>query len=441
MPSIRIANYRQEVEDAIEAAKSLDIAVAFASEQGLSFGYIKQKLTELLEKGGVLRVIVDLKLANTDPAFLAGLLNLEAKGFRVECRAYTIKADGIFHPKIYLFTLQDGSIRIILGSANWTKQAYSTNVEYGLVIQDYTRDKIIKSAKKFFQDLWESPNAKRIDSTSLEIYRKYWRRRRGLDRRAHTHSKSLWTELQENLATHELTPGLKWPTKDVAVLLGCLAARGSINRRQKIINITFRYGGGAYRHHGRRGFIGKGNISYKASRVVHLIPKDVANRISKVVFPAIPKVIKLGKWTYKVEVDCAKNPQLLDELKIFFANNVDYHSFHIPNQIMRAGRIFQKEFMRGYALACGLVSEGTYDPTHHHQVWLRPTTDNTAQFNEIIALLGRRLGIQAYEHRRTDRDVEIKVRCEAWLGIGFDIGWLDALVQEGARLNSALTPP
>lgn len=442
MPDIRIANYRQEIEDALEHARSVDVATAFASEQGLSFGHTKQKLIKLLKNGGTLRVILDLKLANTDPEFLAHLLSLRAKGFQVECQSYTVEADGIFHPKVYIFSLLNGSIRVISGSANWTQQAYTTNVEHGFVIQGDPEDIVINAALAFFDALWNSPNAKRIDSSSLDIYRNYWRRRRGLDRKVRKRSGHLWSKLQEYLtASQPEQLGFQWPTKDVAQFLGCLAARGFIDRRKKTMTIHFRYGGSAYKHAGRSGYIGKGNISYKASQVVHLIPKAVASRISKALTPATTRVVKLGKWTYEIRVNCNKNPQLLYKLKSFFGDSRNYHSFDVPRQIFGAEREFQEEFMRGYALACGLVSDGTYDPTHNHQVWLRPATENTIQFDQLIDLLQKHLGTPAYVHRRSTRDVAIKIRCESWLDIGFDIDWLDAIVEEGARLNGALAPP
>lgn len=87
------------------------------------------------------------------------------------------------------------------------------------------------------------------------------------------------------------------------------------------------------------------------------------------------------------------------------------------------------------------MSEGTYDPTHKEQVWLRPATKNTVQFTQLVDLLASRMGIPVYTHQRTDRDVAVKVRCEAWVDIGFGVDWLDALVEEGARLNREPDPP
>ncbi len=47
-----------------------------------------------------------------------------------------------------------------------------------------------------------------------------------------------------------------------------------------------------------------------------------------------------------------------------------------------------------------------------NHAWLRPPTENTTQFDQLVHLLQKRLGILAYVHRRSTRDVAIKVRCD-----------------------------
>lgn len=437
MPEIRVADYRHEIEETFDHAKSADIAVAFASHEGLRFGHIEDRLAKLLKAGGAVRILIDLRLANTHPDFLARVMDWQAKGLTVECRHYKA-AHGIFHPKVYIFRLHDDSARVIAGSANWTGDAYSVNVEYGLVLEGAPDDVLVAQAQQFFNELWESENAKTLDPDGLNIYRAYWRRRQGLERKARRRAGSIWARLEEHLAAAYPPPGFRWPGRDASFLLGALAARGAIDRPRQNLSIHFRYGGAAYCHNGRYGYIGKGQVGFEAAQVVPLVPEAVAARLIRVVAPAAPVVRQEGKWTYSVDVDCRQNPQLLDELRSFFGVASDYRSFQIPRQLFKANREFQDEFVRGYALACGLVSEGTYDPTYNHQVWLRPATANKVQFDQLADLLENSMGIAGYRHWRPIRDVEIKIRCEAFLEIGFGVDWLDALVEEGARLNEAL---
>ena len=441
MLSIRVADYRHEIEEAFGNAKSADIAVAFATDQGLRFGHVERELTNVLEAGGSLRVIVDLALANTHPNFLERLLDLQARRLKVECRSYASAAEGVFHPKLYIFLLNNDLVRVISGSANWTGQAYSTNIEHGLVFEGEPTETLISAAQAFFEGVWNSPNAKPIDSVGVQLYRAYWRRRQGLERKTRRRSSSQWNRLQEHLAATRLAPGFQWPSSDAAFLLGALAARGFIHRNIQMLSIEFRYGGGAYKHKGQQGYIGKGDVSYKADEVVPLVPEAVANRIKDVVAPAGVQVLRTGKWTYRIEIDASTHQSLLSELRSFFGTATSYQAFHIPRQILSADRELQDEFVRGYGLACALVSQGTSLPkSKNHQVWLRPATENTSQFNELVDLLEKSMGIPTYKHRRAKRDVEVKIRCESWLEIGFGVDWLDAIVEEGARLNNALAP-
>ncbi len=440
MLNIRVADYQKELDEALARAKSADIAVAFATSAGLRFRKIESNLASLLRAGGAVRIIIDLRLGNTHPDFLDRVLRWQARGLPVECRHYEVE-NGVFHPKLYIFHLDDDTVRVITGSANWTGKAHSTNVEHGVVLDGDLKKPMIAAARRFFDDLWASNNARVIDQSALDAYRNYWRRRQSLERKVRRRVNSAWGRLHERLTAAPPRPGFHWPSRDAAFLLGALAARGRLDRRGRSITIEFRYGGRAYKHNGRRGYIGKGNVSFEAENVVPLVPQVVASRIAPVVHPATPTVQQEGRATYFVTVDLHENGQLFDRLRRFFGEATNYRTFPIPPQILGGRRELQEEFMCGYGLASGLVSAGTYDPSHNHQVWLRPATENTQQFDQLVDLLVNTMGIPAYKHQRSYKDVAVKVLCENWMDIGFEVDWMDALVEEGARLNRELAPP
>ena len=440
MLNIRVADYQKELDEALARAKSADIAVAFATSVGLRFRKIESNLASLLRAGGAVRIIVDLRLGNTHPDFLDRVLRWQARGLPVESRHYEVE-NGVFHPKLYIFHLDDDTVRVITGSANWTGAAHSTNVEHGVVLDGDLKRPMIAAARRFFDDLWASNNARVIDQSALDAYRNYWRRRQGLERKARRRVNSAWGRLQQRLTAAPPQPGFRWPSRDAAFFLGAFTARGTLDRRGRSISIAFRYGGRAYMHKGRQGYIGKGNVSFEAENVVTLVPQTVASRIAPVVHPATPTVQRPSRATYFVTVDLHENAQLFDDLRPFFREAINYTTFQIPRQIVGADRELQEEFMRGYGLACGLVSAGTYDPSHKDQVWLRPATENRLQFDQLVDLLVNRIGIPVYKHQRTYKDVAVKVLCENWIEIGFEVDWMDALVEEGARLNRELAPP
>ena len=441
MPSIRTADYRQEVSDALENSRAVDAAVAFASNEGLNFANIRAKLEHLLRIDGSARILVDLQLGNTHPDFLEQILNWRTENLNIQCRHYE-SANGLFHPKLYIFHLKDGSKRAITGSANWTGEAYSVNVEHGVVLDGSMTEPIVAEMQVVFDELWSSQNAKDITSEVLQTYRPYWRKWRGLDRRSKRRTSSNWERIHNQLTEQNLPTGFQWPSRDAAFMLGAVTARGSVDKRANSLSIRLRYGGSAYNHNGRRGYIGKGNVTFDASSVVPLVPQSIADRIRAAVYPSHPVVNQAGKWTFLVETDYTSNTQLLGELRRFLGNKDTYQTFHVPQQIMSTrDKDLHEDFMRGYGLACGLVSGGTYSPTGEHQVIFRPATPNLRQFDQIVSVLEGSLGIVTYKHRRSTRDVGIKVRCEDWLDIGFGVDWLDSIVEEGARLNGALAPP
>ena len=441
MPSIRTANYRHEVSDALENSRAVDAAVAFASNEGLNFANIRAKLEHLLRNDGSARILVDLQLGNTHPDFLEQILDWRNENLDIQCCHYE-SANGLFHPKLYIFHFKDGSKRAITGSANWTGEAYSVNIEHGVVLDGSTTEPILTEMQIVFEKLWSSQNAKDITSEVLQAYRPYWRKWRGLDSRSRRRTSGTWQRVESRLAAQIQQPEFRWPDRDAAFLLGAITARGSIDIERSLVTIALRYGGTRYSHNGQRGYIGKGNIAFEAASVVPLIPQAIADRIRLAIYPTIPAITPRSR-SYEIRIDCQDNQKLLDELKKFFGSSASYQQFRVPRQILTADKEHQEDFIRGYGLTCALVSSGTYGPgiARQEQIWLRPTTQNERQFDQIADMLEKSFGIVTYKHRRKDRDVHLKVRCGDWLDIGFGVDWLDSIVEEGARLNGALAPP
>ena len=69
MADVRVASYRHEIQNGFARAVAADMAVAYATRQGLRFGQIGRELGGFLERGGNLRIVLDIELANTHPDF------------------------------------------------------------------------------------------------------------------------------------------------------------------------------------------------------------------------------------------------------------------------------------------------------------------------------------------------------------------------------------
>jgi hypothetical protein len=227
---------------------------------------------------------------------------------------------------------------------------------------------------------------------------------------------------------------LPWPHLDSAFFLGALCARGRIAIDDDRVIIGFRYGGRAYSHGGRTGYIGKGRVSFKASEVVPKVPASVARRIARVLAPVVPKVVQSGPMHFEVTLDTLKRPGLVSDILKMIGPGSDYTSFTVPQSVIKGSKEVRESFLQGFAQVCGLASAGTNLYGGKEQVWLRPDTANKPLFHQLMQLL-KGFGMAVYWNDRDERDIAIKINCQDWQKITFGIDWLDAIVKEGARLN------
>lgn len=437
MPDIHIADYRHEVEKSLVQAEAVDIAVAFASGQGLSFGQVETQVLSILKNGGQVRLLIDLRIGFTHPAFIQQVLEWQEQGLPIHCRHYS-KEHGLFHPKLYLFRLSDGRIRAVTGSANWTAEAFTVNVEHGVVVEGESKDPILQQMQQFFDALWDSDEAKVVDAIVLAEYHSYWKQQRGAERRTRRKATKSWRKIEKVLLSAQRGLLSRWPSKDVAFLLGVVSARGEIDRETAVITVQLLHGGSLLMHDGRSGYIGKGRVGFPVTEVSSAVRTAIVERISKIVARDSIRVESRGKRAHVISLDCQQNPEIIEDMWIIFEETMHYSTVPVPQIILNAAPELKREFLRGHGLTCALVSSGTYTPGVE-QVWLRPNKPNQRQFQQLVGLLNE-LDIAPYEHQRLreSREPHIKVRCEDWLSISFGVQQLDSIVQEGARLNGSL---
>ena len=434
MPDIHIADYRHEVEKSLAKAQAVDIAVAFVSGQALSFGQIEPQLLSILQNGGQVRLIIDLRMGFTHPNFIQQVLDWQELGLPIHCRHFSME-HGLFHPKLYLFYLEDGMFRAVTGSANWTEDAFTLNVEHGVVVEGESEDALLQQIQQFFDNLWGSIEAKQVDVRLLAEYQRYWKQQRGAERRTRRKANKSWRRIERALQSAQRGLLSRWPNRDVAFLLGVIAARGEVDRDSAQIAVQLLHGGTLLRHNGQPGFIGKGNVGFPVAAVAGAVRERIIERISQIVGGRNIGVTSKGDRAHVIGIDCRDNPQIIEDLWDIFAKNAHYSRLPVPELLFEASQRLQEEFLRGYGLTCALVSSGSYTPGVQ-EVWLRPNKPNQRQFRQVIELL-KGLGINPYQHQRLNesREPHIKVRCEDWMGIGFGVGQLDQIVQEGARMN------
>lgn len=153
-------------------ARGADMAVAFTLRSGLDL--IQPYLQDLLDRGGVLRILTGDYLGATDPDALLRLLDLEG---RVECRVYETSPagdvtafGGSFHPKAYLFEHQDGSGAAFIGSSNLSHTALTSGVEWNYKVLE-ARDRAgLADIRTAFYQLFHSAKTRPLTTDWIDIY-------------------------------------------------------------------------------------------------------------------------------------------------------------------------------------------------------------------------------------------------------------------------------
>jgi hypothetical protein len=150
---------------------------------------------------------------------------------------------------------------------------------------------------------------------------------------------------------------------------------------------------------------------------------------------------------FDIVIDLSTDVHTMDKLMELFGPQTTCDDFRLPRGLAAAPEPVVTEFVRGFAVASGLLTDGTSMPGDRFTglpgqmvVWLRPKQANQALFEELYQLIQRRLGITVYRHARQDRDPHLKIRCEDFQEIGFGIDWWDSLVDRGAQYNFDLFP-
>lgn len=117
------------------------------------------------------RLIVGVHFYQTHPDFI--------DTFRTNTHVRFIKQpDGTFHPKLYLFYDNADSWELLIGSGNFTSEAFTVNTEAAVLVtsEDPKSGALLKQAQKVLQRSWDlaHPFGKR----ELDAYRTMWKNHR-----------------------------------------------------------------------------------------------------------------------------------------------------------------------------------------------------------------------------------------------------------------------
>jgi HKD family nuclease len=125
----------------------------------------------LTNKDKIQKIVVGIHFYQTHPDFIEAFLNHKKVRFIQQ-------PEGTFHPKLYLFTDKTNKWELIIGSANFTTEAFSRNTEASLLITHKdsnstdTYNNAIKLVDQTFSD------GKSFNKTDLGKYRTTWKNHR-----------------------------------------------------------------------------------------------------------------------------------------------------------------------------------------------------------------------------------------------------------------------
>jgi hypothetical protein len=153
----------KEFKRLLRRYSSLSWATAWASASSPVF-------KDLLNHKNKIEIIsVGIHFYQTHPDFIAEFINNKSVHF-VE------QPDGTFHPKVYLFENSPFEWEMIIGSANFTNDAFTKNTEASVLISNYNSDFSYKEMKDFIKNCFTQ--GKCFQSSDLEKYRIAWKNHR-----------------------------------------------------------------------------------------------------------------------------------------------------------------------------------------------------------------------------------------------------------------------
>jgi hypothetical protein len=135
-------------------------------------GHTSKSFNDLLKNRSKIRnLIVGIHFYQTHPDFIHPFIN-------DKCVHFMQQPEGTFHPKVYLFTNNENKWELIIGSANFTNNAFSINTEASLLVSNLdsnsvdTYQDVLSLIKKSFEE------GKIFSARDLKNYRVIWQNQR-----------------------------------------------------------------------------------------------------------------------------------------------------------------------------------------------------------------------------------------------------------------------
>ena len=164
-----LVNDREKATDVLSALKAqlkncerFDFSVAFITSSGVQA--LVQILNALREEGIPGRILTTTYLNFSEPDAIRKL----AEYPNIEMRVY----QGSMHAKGYFF--KQGEINtVIIGSANITQSALTSNKEWNILLHSFSDGDVYQAVRAEFDALWNAPETTLVDEAWITEYEDY----------------------------------------------------------------------------------------------------------------------------------------------------------------------------------------------------------------------------------------------------------------------------
>jgi superfamily II DNA or RNA helicase/diadenosine tetraphosphate (Ap4A) HIT family hydrolase len=163
---------------ALGTATRVDILAAFVLQGGVNL--IVQHLSDVLDRGGRVRILTGDYFEVTEPNALRRLLDLEG-----DLQLCVLEAGGqAFHPKAYLVSGDEGVGVAFVGSSNLSRSALLKGIEWNYRVIPSAAESGYAEIVAGFDELWGDSRTQAVDESWIKAYEE--RRKRDPERRAGT---------------------------------------------------------------------------------------------------------------------------------------------------------------------------------------------------------------------------------------------------------------
>lgn len=146
----------QQIRTLVKRSRTFSFAVAWAASNN-----VRMFLQENQRK--ISKAVIGTHFFRTDPDILSDFEGSSKVRINVD------HAGGVFHPKCYLFSMNNGITNAIVGSSNFTHGGLSNNTEANLLITAKNTEAAIEEIRSLVENSWLT--ARQIDADYLSLYK------------------------------------------------------------------------------------------------------------------------------------------------------------------------------------------------------------------------------------------------------------------------------